>query len=70
MDLSDELIRHGCIEVFPALVEFYESIPLVEVLREESLNILVITVLHIVSPGLESAYHVRDASLGLVKQLR
>ena len=70
MDLSDELIRRCCIEVFPALVELYESIPLVEVLREESLNILVITVLHIVSPGLESADHVRDASLGLVKQLR
>ena len=70
MDLPDELIRYCRIEVFPALVEFDETIPLIEVLRKESLNIFVIAVLQVVSPGLESAYHVRDASLGLVKQLR
>ena len=67
MDLLDQLIRSYGIEIFPALIKFDEAIPLVEVFCEESLDIFVSSMLHIVPPRLICADQVRDASLGLIK---
>ena len=69
MDLLDQLVRGDGIEFFPALIEFDESIPLVEVLREESLDLFVRSLLKIVPPRLVSADQIRDASLTLIEKL-
>ena len=43
VDLLDQLLRSGSIELSPTLIKLDETIPLVEVFLEECLNIFVVS---------------------------